>query len=184
MRMIYGVAYAFWLLFLSSATVAPAQTFTTPPFGYTLFCAKYKTNCASSGPASIAQTAKLMADLKLINARVNAAITPTPDAYESWDLYPKLGDCDDFVMTKRDVLIKMGYPVSALRHDEARCPDQDGLPCVGVPALRGRDRLPRATPRLGCIHRQGRSCSRQPEADNRAFAGLRLHPGQAQHRKS
>ncbi|AHC30567.1 periplasmic protein [Rhizobium phage vB_RleS_L338C] len=115
MRMIYGVAYAFWLLFLSSATVAPAQTFTTPPFGYTLFCAKYKTNCASSGPASIAQTAKLMADLKLINARVNAAITPTPDAYESWDLYPKLGDCDDFVMTKRDVLIKMGYPVSAFR---------------------------------------------------------------------
>ncbi|QIG76022.1 transglutaminase-like cysteine peptidase protein [Rhizobium phage RHph_I4] len=80
-----------------------------------VFCEKYRTNCAPQGSSIVMQTDTLLADLNMVNKNVNASIKSKPDRYESWDLYPQYGDCDDYVMSKRDTLIKMGYPVSALR---------------------------------------------------------------------
>jgi len=51
-----------------------------------------------------------------INAKVNADIRPVADGtVDTWSVNVTAGDCEDYVMTKRDALIHAGLPASALR---------------------------------------------------------------------
>lgn len=54
--------------------------------------------------------------LARVNTAVNAAIRPVPDAgADRWELNAAQGDCEDYVLMKREMLARLGWPRSALR---------------------------------------------------------------------
>ena len=46
--------------------------------------------------------------LSSINAEVNSKITPITEIGDTWSLWPKAGDCEDYAITKRHELLKLG----------------------------------------------------------------------------
>lgn len=94
------------------------------PMGFTGFCRAYPGSCAATPAAArqIALNARSLAELREVNAGVNDAIWPAHDDYDEdiWSIAPDAGDCDDYAVTKRDTLIRMGYAPSALLLTTAR----------------------------------------------------------------
>ncbi len=43
------------------------------------------------------------------NTRLNARIKPRAEKVDRWSLYPLYGDCEDYVVSKRDMLIQRGF---------------------------------------------------------------------------
>jgi len=85
------------------------------PFGHTLFCLRYPSDCqirgGNAGPDS-ALTAERWRELKAINAVVNRAIRPTigvGSVTEEWKISPASGNCHDYAVTKRHGLLTRGW---------------------------------------------------------------------------
>jgi predicted transglutaminase-like cysteine proteinase len=72
--------------------------------------------CQGGGAHSIVAGPEVMAVLVRINGNVNRSIRPRNDvAGDVWSVNVSEGDCEDYVMTKRQQLINAGFPASALR---------------------------------------------------------------------
>ena len=95
---------------------------TQPPPGWVDFCARQPSEC--SGPTTVPGEPALSwgawMDLVRINTWVNETIKPLTDI-EHWGVvdrwsYPDdgYGDCEDYVLLKRRVLIQSGWPPEAL----------------------------------------------------------------------
>jgi predicted transglutaminase-like cysteine proteinase len=84
-----------------------------PPIGFQLFC--LKNDCSPSGAASVPYTAKVMDDLAKVTKAVNGSIRYRAESGDKWSVNVSSGDCEDYALTKRARLMKMGYPASALR---------------------------------------------------------------------
>lgn len=92
-----------------------------PPYGYVRFCSAYPAEC-KRGPLEdhrIAGTATRLAELDTVNRQVNAAIRPATDIeiygeVERWTLPTDRGDCEDYALLKRHILMRQGWPASAL----------------------------------------------------------------------
>ncbi|WP_321339606.1 transglutaminase-like cysteine peptidase [Breoghania sp.] len=94
---------------------------TTAPVGHVEFCRKRNAECGVT-----AQKAKLMPlsrarwdELLNVNAEINRRIRPVSDQdlyhrAEVWTYPVDAGDCEDFALLKRKVLIKLGWPASSL----------------------------------------------------------------------
>jgi predicted transglutaminase-like cysteine proteinase len=103
-----------------------------PPFGFVSFCERYPADCnATSGGARVAElTLARWAQLVEINTRVNASIAPVTDLdlykkAEYWDYPENKGDCEDYVLAKRRMLMERGWPASSLLITVVR--DEDNL---------------------------------------------------------
>lgn len=94
-------------------TVTHAAAIT--PLSMQYFCAQNKSECASSGRGQVTMTPDLMAVLKQVNSHVNRAIRPQRDTSDVWNLNPQSGDCEDYVLTKRSLLVRNGVSSGALR---------------------------------------------------------------------
>jgi len=92
---------------------ALAEAPPAPPAGFQFYCRE--NDCRPSGAASVPYTKKVMADISKVSADLNEAIRYVPDKVSQWKVATTSGDCEDIAMAKRKALIKMGYPVSALR---------------------------------------------------------------------
>ncbi|WP_246660085.1 transglutaminase-like cysteine peptidase [Rhizobium sp. FKL33] len=95
------------------------------PFAHVLFCTKQPSECrASGGRDTVTLTSAKFKELKRVNSRVNRQITPQNDygaiGGDEWSLAPVAGDCEDFAITKRHELIRLGWPARALRLAQAR----------------------------------------------------------------
>src|SRR6185312_13415839 len=95
---------------------------TRPPIGWVEFCERYKPECSTKPSAArdIVLTPKAWADLVKVNLWVNDKIKPLTDlehwgVVEQWD-YPNdgYGDCEDYVLLKRRMLMQAGWPREAL----------------------------------------------------------------------
>jgi predicted transglutaminase-like cysteine proteinase len=95
---------------------------TQPPIGWTEFCAQQPNECAGATMkvGEFVITPKRWNDLVQVNRLVNATIKPLTD-FEHWGLvehwsYPDdgYGDCEDYVLLKRRMLIQSGWPREAL----------------------------------------------------------------------
>jgi predicted transglutaminase-like cysteine proteinase len=89
-----------------------------PPLGFQLYCLKNPQQCRASGQSSLQATDTVMATLAKVNSSVNLQIKPRNDVVgDTWTVDPAsgYGDCEDYAMTKRSHLIRMGLPASALR---------------------------------------------------------------------
>src|SRR5262245_30726524 len=93
-----------------------------PPIGWVEFCAETPQDCSRGPtiPRDVVLTTKAWKDLVRVNRWVNDTIKPLTDlehwgVVERWS-YPTdgYGDCEDYVLLKRRMLLEAGWPRSAL----------------------------------------------------------------------
>jgi predicted transglutaminase-like cysteine proteinase len=92
-----------------------------PPFGFIEFCNKMPSEC-TPGPRSDRRfhaTPERLSELDEVNRYVNRKIRPATDyelygVNEKWTLPTDRGDCEDYALLKRKILIERGWPPSAL----------------------------------------------------------------------
>lgn len=119
--------FALVLVALASPALAAerfAQTgeITRPPVGWYGFCAAHKEECDTkpSMPRDAAMTSQAWADLVQVNDWVNNNIQPLSDLEhwgirEQWDYAEDgYGDCEDYVLLKRKLLLQAGWPREVL----------------------------------------------------------------------
>lgn len=100
------------------------------PVGHTVFCANYPHDCSRwQGTLSFftAGAAALYAELYAVNREVNDAIQPAlkkqrRETTRGWTLFPALGNCNDYAVSKRHRLLLKGWPSSALQLAEVVLP--------------------------------------------------------------
>jgi len=95
---------------------------TRPPIGWVEFCADHPVDCKASPsmPRDVVLSNKAWTDLVRINKWVNDNVKPMTDlehwgVVEKWS-YPDdgYGDCEDYVLLKRRMLMESGWPREAL----------------------------------------------------------------------
>ena len=100
----------------------PIISETRAPIGWVDFCTQSPRECAGgpSQPRDVVLTSKAWRDLVQVNAWVNTTIKPMTDldhwgVVEKWS-YPDdgYGDCEDYVLLKRRMLLQAGWPREAL----------------------------------------------------------------------
>lgn len=92
-----------------------------PPFGFVQFCERMPGEClpGSGNEPRVEATPQRLSELDEVNRRVNAQIVPATDqeiygVTEYWALPTDRGDCEDYALLKRQILMKRGWPSSAL----------------------------------------------------------------------
>jgi predicted transglutaminase-like cysteine proteinase len=115
-------------LFISLGATARA------PVGWKEFCAEYAPECETTATAArdVVMTSQAWNDLVRINQWVNDAVKPMTDlehwgVAERWN-YPDdgYGDCEDYVLLKRRMLMQAGWPRQALLITVVRDKQGDG----------------------------------------------------------
>lgn len=105
-----------------------------PPYGFVQFCDRTPDECAAGSMAESRFQAgpERLAELDEINRAVNTAIEPATDAElygveEFWTLPQNgKGDCEDYALLKRHILIKRGWPIGSLLMTVVRDEKGDG----------------------------------------------------------
>lgn len=105
-----------------NASYASVGEATSVPYGWVDFCRRYDGEC-SHGQLPVLDinlSAETLKRINEINKWVNASITPVTDwdhwhVVDKWD-YPLdgKGDCEDYALFKRRLLIELGFPRQAL----------------------------------------------------------------------
>jgi predicted transglutaminase-like cysteine proteinase len=105
----------------------------SPPHGFVRFCEKRPEECsADGGPESrFDASSDRLGELDDINRLINNAIAPATDLdvygiKEYWTLPSTRGDCEDYALLKRRMLIGRGWPVSSLLLTVVRDEKGDG----------------------------------------------------------
>ena len=93
----------------------------TPPAGHVAYCRRFRSDCRAANPIKtrVALDKVRRSDLENINLVVNQTVVPSSDArlygrVEFWTLPRWSGDCEDYVILKRKMLLERGWPTSAL----------------------------------------------------------------------
>lgn len=144
----FGLALSFALLGEPAAQARDTHIVlgerANPPVGWVQFCRDEPDDCReATTPAMLALTRETMATLARVNAHVNTAIEPATDlemhgVVERWS-YPieGRGDCEDYVLLKKRMLIRAGLPAGALLIAVVREPNGDGHAVLLVRTSRG-----------------------------------------------
>jgi predicted transglutaminase-like cysteine proteinase len=115
------------------------------PIGYVEFCNEIPKECAASDsePRDVVLTAKVWKDLIRVNKWANDSIAPITDmdhwgVVEKWS-YPDdgKGDCEDYVLLKRRMLMQAGWPREALLITVVRDKRGDGHAVLTVKTDKG-----------------------------------------------
>ena len=118
---------------------------TRAPIGWVEFCVEYDPECKTtpSVPRDIVLSADARKDLQRVNLWVNTNVKPMTDmdhwgVVERWN-YPDdgYGDCEDYVLQKRRMLIKAGWPREALLITVVRDRNGDGHAVLTVKTDKG-----------------------------------------------
>jgi predicted transglutaminase-like cysteine proteinase len=118
---------------------------TRAPIGWVEFCVEYKPECDTKpvAPRDIVLTPKVWSDLVKVDTWVNDHVKPMTDldhwgVVERWN-YPDdgYGDCEDYVLQKRRMLLRAGWPRSALLITVVRDKKGDGHAVLTVKTNRG-----------------------------------------------
>jgi predicted transglutaminase-like cysteine proteinase len=116
-----------------------------PLYGWVGFCERQPAECRvdTSEPESVALTEDAMELLSAVNRHVNASIRPMRDqdhwgVVELWGLPDDgYGDCEDFQLLKRKLLVEAGLPRRALRMTVVLDGRGDGHAVLTVRTRRG-----------------------------------------------
>lgn len=159
---------------------------TTAPIGWRQFCRDNPADCRTR-PARIEAVVldrTSWGELVRINAHVNTAIEPMTDidqygVDEVWT-YPTSGrgDCEDYVLLKKQLLIRAGIPASALLITVVRDRKGEGHAILTVRTDRGDYILDNETDDIRLWHETGyRFVKRQSPADPNQW--VTVGPGSA-----
>lgn len=116
------------------ATAMQTGKLTSQPIGHYEFCMIYGDECAQLRGASLKPVKlnkEIWSSIVNINSAVNMVIEPQSDfeifgREEVWTFPDVAGDCEDYVLLKRQLLINEGISPSALLITVARRPDGEG----------------------------------------------------------
>ena len=127
------------------ATYVSVGSDTNAPIGWIDFCIEYKPECKTrpSVPRDVVLTSKAWSDMVKVNLWVNQSIKPMTDmehwgVVERWS-YPSdgYGDCEDYVLLKRRMLMRAGWPREALLITVVRDKHDEGHAVLTVKTNRG-----------------------------------------------
>lgn len=116
-----------------------------PPIGWIEFCIEYEPECKTkpSQPRDVVLTTPAWKDLERVNLFVNTHVKPMTDmehwgVVERWN-YPDdgYGDCEDYVLQKRRLLMAAGWPREALLITVVRDKRGDGHAILTVKTDKG-----------------------------------------------
>ncbi len=116
-----------------------------PPIGWVEFCVEYDPECKTkpSAPRDVVLSAAAWKDLERINLWVNSHVKPMTDmdhwgVVERWN-YPDdgYGDCEDYALQKRKMLMQAGWPREALLMTVVRDQHGDGHAILTVKTDKG-----------------------------------------------
>lgn len=154
---------------------------THPPIGWTMFCAEYKQECDTqpSTPHDIVLSAAAWRDLNKVNTWVNDNVKPITDmdhwgVVERWS-YPDdgYGDCEDYALLKRRMLIEAGWPREALLMTVVRDRRNEGHAVLTVKTDRGEFILDNQTSKILAWTDTGyRLVKRQSQSDQNVWVSL------------
>jgi predicted transglutaminase-like cysteine proteinase len=154
---------------------------TRAPIGWVEFCVEYKGECATkpSTPRDVVLTPKAWSDMVKVNAWANENITPVTDlehwgVVERWN-YPDdgKGDCEDYVLLKRRMLMQAGWPREALLITVVRDKKGDGHAVLTVKTNRGEFILDNQETEVLAWNRTGyRFVKRQSQSDPNLWVSL------------
>ena len=107
---------------------------TRGPAPHAAFCRAFPGECRVSGGVvdRVALTPERLRELGDVNAQVNSSVREVPDAVhygreDVWALpLDGQGDCEDFALMKRKLLIERGWPSSVLLITIVRTPSGEG----------------------------------------------------------
>lgn len=115
------------------------------PIGWIAFCAENPRDCATqpSVPRDVVLSQRAWRDLDRVNRWVNETIRPITDldhwgVVEKWS-YPDdgYGDCEDYVLLKRRLLMSAGWPREALLITVVRDKKDEGHAVLTVKTDKG-----------------------------------------------
>jgi predicted transglutaminase-like cysteine proteinase len=154
---------------------------TRTPIGWVEFCVEYKPECATkpSTPRDVVLTPKAWADMVKVNAWVNGNVKPVTDlehwgVVERWN-YPDdgQGDCEDYVLLKRRMLMQAGWPREALLITVVRDKKGDGHAVLTVKSNRGEFILDNQESQVLAWNKTGyRFVKRQSQSDPNIWVTL------------
>jgi predicted transglutaminase-like cysteine proteinase len=166
---------------IPAATGATEIGGTKIPIGWYDFCSRYPEECRvpQLPPADVQLSAAAWRTIVTVNARVNKAIEPITDmdqwgVAERWD-YPNTGkgDCEDYVLLKRKLLIEAGLPRQALLVTVVRDKKGDGHAVLTVKTDRGDFVLDNQNPQVLSWTATGyRFIKRQSQHDPNVWVSL------------
>lgn len=117
---------------------------TLPPIGYVNFCRARTAECRPSRRFTdrIQLTRAKATELREVKTSVNTAVAPITDMdlygeVERWTYPVKKGDCEDYVLLKRRILIERGWPETALLITVVRDENNEGHAVLTVRTDRG-----------------------------------------------
>ena len=130
---------------LPKATFAAVGGRTSVPYGWVDFCSRYAADCdvQPMDPADVDLTPAALKEIERVDRQVNTAVTPVTDmdhwgVVDRWD-YPVdgKGDCEDYALLKRNILIHKGYPRQALLMTVVKDHEGEGHAILTVKTNRG-----------------------------------------------
>ena len=152
-----------------------------PPIGWVQFCGDHPKECevAPSAPRDIVLSTRVWKDLVRVNNRVNETIKPMTDldhygVVEKW-AYPDdgYGDCEDYVLLKRRILIDAGWPREALLITVVRDGKGEGHAVLTVKTDRGEFILDNQNPAIVPWYESGyRFTKRQSQSNPNVWISL------------
>jgi predicted transglutaminase-like cysteine proteinase len=154
---------------------------TSPPIGWAEFCVEYAPECDTkpSMARDVVLSTRAWAELKRINGAVNTKIKPMTDmdhwgVVERWN-YPDdgYGDCEDYALEKRRVLMQTGWPREALLMTVVRDHNGNGHAVLTVRTDRGEYILDNQTSDILLWSDTGyRFVKRQSQSDPNVWVSL------------
>jgi predicted transglutaminase-like cysteine proteinase len=154
---------------------------TRAPIGWVEFCVEYDPECKTkpSAPRDVVLSGQAWKDLQRINLWVNTHVKPMTDmehwgVVERWN-YPDdgYGDCEDYVLAKRRMLIQAGWPREALLITVVRDKHGDGHAVLTVKFDKGEYILDNQSDQILSWSETGyRFVKRQSQADPNVWVSL------------
>ena len=152
-----------------------------PPIGWVEFCIEYDPECKTKPSAArdVVLSTQAWKDLQRINLWVNTNVKPMTDmdhwgVVERWN-YPDdgYGDCEDYVLQKRKMLMQAGWPREALLMTVVRDQHGDGHAILTVKTDKGEYILDNQTDNILLWADTGyRFVKRQSQSDPNVWVSL------------
>lgn len=111
----------------------PVSGRTSQPIGHYEYCKRHRADCnlRSINTRPVKLSRKSWRDLDEVNQASNLSVRPVTDldyynTEEYWTYPKRFGDCEDYVLMKRKMLMQRGWPASSLLITVVRQPNGDG----------------------------------------------------------
>jgi predicted transglutaminase-like cysteine proteinase len=114
------------------------------PSGYAGFCLRQPALCApvkgSAAPIALTPARRML--IAMVNRAVNRAVTSATDEelygkVEYWTLPDAAGDCEDYVLLKRETLARRGIPLASLLITVVRDENGEAHAVLSIPTTTG-----------------------------------------------